>query len=345
MLTMILNLLVLLSFGVAFIDIYGNPFTVQHYTTVDSSVFLIISLSIVVMLRFFYKQAVLRPFVSRLLLILFIFSLSTSFILTKLEFITPSNYIYSLLRLNVQRMFIVALVSGLIVFLQQPNTWFKHYRTQIVFSFSLIIPIVFYLLSLFPYNFLLEIVREDNIVEYLQFFVLLMATFFSAKTALTLMRKKAILMAMLFTCITVGLFFVSGDEISWGQRLFGLKTPTAIVQYNAQQELSWHNLVQVGNLPTYAYIGIGLYGSFSWILQSSLKQGLIVLLIIPRQLFFYFFIPLLFQIRFIIGNHHLGVWAEPTELILYIGTALYLYSTYSFLTTRKNKLFYNSTPV
>lgn len=345
MLSMILNLFVLLSFGVAFIDVYGNPFTIQKITTLDSSVFLIISMSIVLMLRLFYKQAFLLPYVSRLLLILFIISLSTSLLLTKLEFITPPNYIYSLLPINAQRLFFISLVSGFFVFLQQPNTWFKQYRTQIIFSFSLIIPLVFYVLSLFPYNLLLEISREDNIVENLQFFTLLIATFFSAKIALKLVKRKAMTIALIFSIISAGLFFISGDEISWGQRLFGLETPTVIAQYNAQQELSWHNLVQVGNLPTYAYIFIGFYGSFFWLFKPLLKHSSVLMLIVPRQLFFYFFVPLLFQIRFIIGNHHLGVWAEPSELILYMGTALYMYCIYSLLTTKKNNLFYSSTPI
>lgn len=344
-LKILLNGVLLLVFGIASIDMYGNPFTVSQYTSLDSSVFLILALCTALFIRLYYKKTVLLPFASRLVLFLFISSLSTSIILTMLEHITPPNYIYSLFRLNFQRMFAVAVVSGLFLLFQQPNKWFEHYRTSIIVSFSLIIPLMFYFVSLFPYSFLLEIAREDNIVEYVQFVALLVAVFFSAKVALKLIRGKKRALAIIFSCISVGLLFVSGDEISWGQRLFGIQTPPTIAQYNAQNELSWHNLVQVGNLPTYAYILIGLYGSFSWLLQPLLKYSSVLLFIVPRQLFLYFFIPLLFQIRFIIGNHYLGVWAEPTELILYIGTALYTFLVYSFLITKKNKLFYNGTPI
>lgn len=39
------------------------------------------------------------------------------------------------------------------------------------------------------------------------------------------------------------LFFVgAGEEISWGQRLFKIETPTAIKEINAQEELTIHNL-------------------------------------------------------------------------------------------------------
>jgi hypothetical protein len=37
-------------------------------------------------------------------------------------------------------------------------------------------------------------------------------------------------------------FFGAGEEISWGQRIFGFKTPDALAQVNKQDELNLHNL-------------------------------------------------------------------------------------------------------
>jgi hypothetical protein len=36
--------------------------------------------------------------------------------------------------------------------------------------------------------------------------------------------------------------FGAGEEISWGQRVFSIETPQALMERNAQQELNLHNL-------------------------------------------------------------------------------------------------------
>jgi len=41
-------------------------------------------------------------------------------------------------------------------------------------------------------------------------------------------------------------FLAAGEEISWGQRIFGLETPEALAQRNDQHELTFHNLVVGG---------------------------------------------------------------------------------------------------
>lgn len=44
------------------------------------------------------------------------------------------------------------------------------------------------------------------------------------------------------------MFFLNfGEEISWGQRIFGIATPTKLRAENVQQELNFHNLVGVNN--------------------------------------------------------------------------------------------------
>ncbi len=41
-------------------------------------------------------------------------------------------------------------------------------------------------------------------------------------------------------------FFCRGEEISWGQRIFGIKTPKYFEEHNAQDEMNIHNLVVDG---------------------------------------------------------------------------------------------------
>jgi len=61
------------------------------------------------------------------------------------------------------------------------------------------------------------------------------------KTPASLIKKLVYLgMALLF-------FFGAGEEISWGQRIFGFKTPEPLAQVNKQDELNLHNLSVMEN--------------------------------------------------------------------------------------------------
>ena len=42
--------------------------------------------------------------------------------------------------------------------------------------------------------------------------------------------------------LAVVCFFGFGEEISWGQRIFGIETPAGLKQANSQQETNLHNL-------------------------------------------------------------------------------------------------------
>jgi hypothetical protein len=44
-------------------------------------------------------------------------------------------------------------------------------------------------------------------------------------------------------CELLSVCFISfGEEISWGQRIFGIETPAFIADANRQSELNFHNL-------------------------------------------------------------------------------------------------------
>ena len=61
------------------------------------------------------------------------------------------------------------------------------------------------------------------------------------KTWVSLIKQLVYLgLALLF-------FFGAGEEISWGQRIFGFKTPQALAQVNKQDELNLHNLTVMEN--------------------------------------------------------------------------------------------------
>lgn len=61
------------------------------------------------------------------------------------------------------------------------------------------------------------------------------------------------------------LFFGMGEEISWGQRIFGIETPEFLAEANAQKETNLHNLVigdtSINKLVFGKILGVGL-GAF-----------------------------------------------------------------------------------
>jgi len=91
-----------------------------------------------------------------------------------------------------------------------------------------------------------EYVKEDGIIEWLTVVGLLLGSFVCL-SRLAVLRKKR---TWWFLLVTFGLglflFFAAGEEISWGQRIFGLKTPEYFQEHNAQHETNLHNLVVDG---------------------------------------------------------------------------------------------------
>lgn len=83
--------------------------------------------------------------------------------------------------------------------------------------------------------------NEDRAVEWITF-----AGFFLASLVLAGVAIRRASRPRLGTLYLAGLaffFFVcAGEEISWGQRIFGFKTPDAIKQSNEQKEFNLHNL-------------------------------------------------------------------------------------------------------
>jgi hypothetical protein len=63
--------------------------------------------------------------------------------------------------------------------------------------------------------------------------------FFSALVFLLTFRKTKNIYILLLSLV---MFFGGGEEISWGQRIFGFKTPEGVKKENVQGEFNVHNL-------------------------------------------------------------------------------------------------------
>jgi hypothetical protein len=99
--------------------------------------------------------------------------------------------------------------------------------------------------------------EEDNVAEDLQFVFLLVATWAAGRVALARSRRGEPLLALAYAVFAVGAFFVAGEEISWGQRLFGIATPEIVSEHNVQHELTLHNTYLFTPIFSFAQLFVG----------------------------------------------------------------------------------------
>lgn len=107
---------------------------------------------------------------------------------------------------------------------------FAHIFIGIVFSF--LNPDIYY-----------SYTEEDGYIEYFTAFILL-------ATSLLCFYKASFIggkIPMMFFYVVAAIFFLGfGEEISWGQRIFGFETPDDLVKINAQKEFNLHNIHLAG---------------------------------------------------------------------------------------------------
>ena len=89
--------------------------------------------------------------------------------------------------------------------------------------------------------------------------------------------------------------FVSGEEISWGQRIFSLDA-SEFSPENLQKEINIHNLPEFWQLFLLLHLGISFYGVIGWIVFRPKKNKTLILFrryFIPCPILIFYFIPYL----------------------------------------------------
>lgn len=91
----------------------------------------------------------------------------------------------------------------------------------------------------------LSIYQEDSLFEYLTVASYLAAGMLFIAIVLNIIGSsipdKKRFYVSFFIILTLICIFIAGEEISWGQRLFGWETPAGIASWNNQQETNIHN--------------------------------------------------------------------------------------------------------
>ena len=89
-------------------------------------------------------------------------------------------------------------------------------------------------------------VVEDGFIEWLTVLPLIITSIVAVTYLIKLTAKRNWMFSVVVLVIAVFCFFSAGEEISWGQRIFHIKTPEYFEEHNTQDELNLHNLVVDG---------------------------------------------------------------------------------------------------
>jgi len=185
------------------------------------------------------------------------------------------------------------------------------------------------------------LVLEDGPIENLQFGLFL----FAGITAILAGRRLAAaglkIHCVLYWLLGLGLVVVAMDEISWGQRVFSIATPERLAAVNLQSELTVHNLTPVMVYLHIAYLCVGAYGAFGWLVKliwPPTERALRRFVIADWYLAGYFAVlllvyglielaqrvqPMVFGQPLVIGNFIVFRDQEPAELMLALAMAIF----------------------
>jgi hypothetical protein len=103
--------------------------------------------------------------------------------------------------------------------------------------------------------------REDGICEILQVVFFVLALVEAVRAYRNLQRRGERRTAALYLVAILGLCFLIGEEISWGQRIFGWSTPEELAEVNRQGETTVHNIGAAHDAVGWALLLIGFWGS------------------------------------------------------------------------------------
>jgi hypothetical protein len=313
----------IICLGLLSLDLIGNPHSVRGLLGIPSYVFAGLFVIGSVIARCFTE--VKQPlWLSKVIGVVGVLALVVGTSLTVWTYLTPPNVVYALTRVNLIPLLILSVFCLAIVALNQKKQWWSQ-RLPLLITISPFALLGFsYVVSLLPFDAFVPYASEDGTMEYLQVLILIMTIVVSAWQAWLSYHRRKLAQAVLFGCIALGVFFITMEEISWGQRLLNLETPENLATVNVQNEITLHNIGIFNDLQLVVYIGVTLVGSIlSWS-QTRLISAYWFMWNPPRSAFGLFFIPFVFYSGFVFFDTPFHLWAEVIEVLFYFGIFLWV---------------------
>jgi hypothetical protein len=158
--------------------------------------------------------------------------------------------------------------------------------------------------------------REDGVAEDLQVLFWVLAWILGFQVITRLWKNALKLYAVLYLILNAGIFFIVGEELSWGQRIFGWKTSEEMIAINKQRETNLHNIEGVGDKIKWVHVLMGAYGTILPLVlrkaQARAHFGDPVSLLVPHYtLVPYFLTTLVWRLQ-------ANLWKPPKSLYFVI---------------------------
>ncbi len=176
---------------------------------------------------------------------------------------------------------------------------------------------------------------EDRFAENMQVVFYSLALVLSLITTRRLWRGGDRWMTLAYLSATFGLFFLIGEELSWGQRIFGWQPPPWFGASNKQEETNIHNIYGVGATFKWIQLLVGAYGAilpFVVLRSTRLARYRETLsMLVPHYTLILYFLPLfiwrVFRNLMEVPEKYYFVveqYNEVMELILAMGLFLFM---------------------
>jgi hypothetical protein len=241
-----------------FIDSYFYPGALLRYAGVDSKIILFSFVLLIYSIRAFGHTLLPEKAYHFNRRFIFPFLLGVSVIFTVLENINYETYVLGKFGFHYDQFMMLPGLAGFLIYMQRDVKKWPFYQK----FFYFLAPLYLLLMIVVHFNdekLFFLITQEDHVIEYLQFFTFALAGIVSLMIVRKL-GKKNIELWVFHLILALGLLFVAGEEISWGQRLIGLETPQTLADINYQYELTIHNIRPIQRMMHFVYMAIGLWG-------------------------------------------------------------------------------------
>jgi hypothetical protein len=126
-----------------------------------------------------------------------------------------------------------------------------------------------------PWPHLVErlLAGETGFVELITVFFALYGAWTAVRIVIERDRLPKRALALWYGLFALGLFVLAGEEVSWGQSLFGWQTPESYAAINRQQETNLHNLHSMAeSLPKGMLVLAALVGGVVWPLVARRRK-------------------------------------------------------------------------
>ena len=176
---------------------------------------------------------------------------------------------------------------------------------------------------------------EDGFAETMQVVFYTLALVFCMFVVNKLWQSGRRTIAALYVLVALGLVFMLGEELSWGQRIWGWDTPETMRELNKQEETNLHNIYGVGSTFKWLQLVVGAYGTLLplmvWKLQGLQRFRGFLDRIVPHYSLIPYFVMLFVwriyrnvfdpprQLYFVVSEYN-----EVLELVLAMGFFLFM---------------------